>query len=258
MSIREEWQLVAHSPDITPATGSVAQAIARRIRPGKAGERLPQRTLLAESVGVSSKGTVIKALKELEELGVIQLEIPPKGSRQPSRIVWALECPQDCLMDHNKGNAKTEKTHLERELEKLESEESEKATRPNPQTTTRPNPQTALTSINKRERSSLISIIEKTLESLEVKTDQHQALMNALVNDEELGKVQTRAEQLALKAEHDPQRYLAAIATREPWKLLPKEKPAQAPPDFSHLPRQLREAQKRKYKALAERAANDR
>lgn len=257
MSIREEWQLVAHSPKVTPATGSVAQAIARRIRPGKTSEHIPQRTLLAESIGVSSKGTVIRALKELEELGVIRLEISAKGSRKPSLITWSLECPQDCLMDHTKGNTKTTKTHLERELEKLESEEREIATRPNPETTTRPNPETALTSIKNRERSSLISVVEKALNDLAEKTNQHQALIDALANGEELARVQARAEQLALKAEHDPQRYLAAIATREPWKLLPKEKPAQAPPDFSHLPRELREAQERKYRALAIKAANE-
>lgn len=254
MSIREEWQLVAHSPKVTPATGSVAQAIARRIRPGKSSEHLPQRTLLAESIGVSSKSTIKKALEELEELGVIRLEVSPKGSRKPSLITWALECPQDCLIDHNKGNAKSDKTHLERELDKARAEN---ATRPNPQDTTRPNPQDTLTSIKKRERSSLISIIELALNELPEKTDLHQKLITALASSEELGNIQARAEQLALKAEHDPQRYLAAIATREPWKLLPKERPVQAPPDFSHLPKELREAQERKYKALAARAINE-
>lgn len=258
MSIREEWQLVAHSPKITPATGSVAQAIARRIRPNKTSERIPQRTLLAESVGVSSKGTIKRALAELVELGVIRLEVSPKGSRKPSLITWSLECPQDCLMDHTKGNTKTTKTHLERQLETLNSEEEEKATHPNPETTTCPNPETALTSINKRERSSLISFIEKALNQIEQKTSEHQALIKALANSEEIALVQVRAEQIALKPHIDnPANYLGHITREEPWKLLPKPKPKQAPPDFSHLRPELREVLERKYKAQTEAAVNE-
>jgi len=218
-----------------------------RIRPNKSSERIPQRTLLAESPGVSSKGTIRPALNQLIEAGVIVEHTQPKGSRSSNLITWALECPADCLMDHTKGNAKTDKTHLERELEKLETE---KATRPNPQTTTRPNPQTALTIVNKRERSSLISIVEKALNELPEKTDQHQALINALEIPDELAKVQARAELLALKAETNLDGYLAAIAANNPWKLLPKEAPRQAPPDLSHLPPAIREAQERKLRRL--------
>jgi len=120
MSDIEEWQLVAHSPQtLSPAEGAVAAAIARRIKPGKISEPIPFRTLYAESIGVRSKATIQSALITLESLGFIQVSKPPKGSRLPSVITWALTCPPDCLIDHANGNKKAKQTKLEIELAAL-------------------------------------------------------------------------------------------------------------------------------------------
>ena len=236
MSFKKEWQLVAHQPDLTPAEGAVAQAIARRIKPDNLSERIPIRTLLAESVGVKSKDTIERALVKLESLGVIRLSKPPKGSRQATLISWVFSCPENCQIDHERGNKKLS---------------TPKATRPNPQDTTRPNPQDALR-IKERERSSLVSLIYDTLKELPNPSSQHLDLLAAIDNPVEVAEIRARTEQLAIKANHDPHSYLKAIAISEPWKLRPKPKPAQAPPDFSHLPPEIAEAQRRKLERLSQ------
>lgn len=245
MSIKEEWQLVAHNQDLTPAEGAVAQAIARRIKPGSQGEFLPIRTLLEESVGVRSKATIESALVRLSQLGLIQITKQPRGSRKPSLITWTLECPPDCLLDHAAGNKKASKTAPERQLEELSKATPEEATRPNPQDTTRPNPQDALRS-KEIEREGYLSFIEEALEALPEKTERHKELLAGLADPETKKAIRFITEQLALKAEQDTYRYLKAIAQRHPWKFLPKPPTEQAPPDLSHLPPELREAQLRK------------
>lgn len=236
MSFKKEWQLVAHQPDLTPAEGAVAQAIARRIKTDNLSERIPIRTLLAESVGVKSKDTIERALTKLESLGVIRLSKPPKGSRQATLISWVLSCPESCQIDHAKGNKKLT---------------TPKVTRPNPQDATRPNPQDALR-VKERERSSLVSFIYDTLKELPNPSAQHLDLLAAIDNPVEVSEIRARTEQLAIKANHDPHSYLKAIAISEPWKLRPKPKPAQAPPDFSHLHPELAEAQRRKLERLSQ------
>lgn len=257
MTYIQEWQLKAHIPELAKSTALVALSIAARIPKKTNRVRLSQRTLIKESY-VNTFGTIKKSLDELEGLGVIRLEPAPRGSRKATLIIWALECPQDCQVDHNNGNAKTDKTLLERQLETLNSEEEEKATRSSDQSETRSSDQSTLISINKRERSSLISSIEKALSQIEQKTSEHQALIKALANSEEVALVQVRAEQIALKPHIDnPANYLGHITRNEPWKLLPKPKPKQAPPDYSHLRPELREVLERKYKAQTEAAVNE-
>jgi hypothetical protein len=121
LSLKEEWQLVAHSAllSLTPAEGAVAQAIARRIRPNSPSEQLPFRTIYAESVGVTSKATIQRALEKLSGLGVIKLSQTASGSRSPRVITWLLECPAECELDHANGNRKLKTTRLEREIEAL-------------------------------------------------------------------------------------------------------------------------------------------
>ena len=243
MTYREEWQLVAHAPtELTPAEGSVAQAIARRIKPGKHSEPIPQRTLYAESIGVKSKDTIKRALARLEALGVIEVRTPPKGSRLPSVITWALECPGDCRQDHSNGNKKTAQTVLERQLEELEKSESQNATRPTHQGTTRPTHQGALRSIKKERDGSFLDCIEEALKKVTSKTEGQRALEAALADSNQRAIVRTAAELLAVKAEQNPENYLAQIAISSPHKLLPsapKTARALTPPDLSHLPREV-------------------
>jgi hypothetical protein len=245
MSFREEWQLVAHQPDLTPAEGAVAQAIARRLKPDSESVLIPLRTLLAESVGVRSKDTIERALIKLESLGVIQVIKPRPGSRQPSKVRWLLTCPEGCEQDHSRANER---------LRPVKDSPSQKATRPNPQDKTRPNPQDALRS-KERERSSLVSFIEQTLSELPNPSALHLELLAALENPAEVELVRARADLLFMKAEQDGHAYLKAIITSSPHKLKPKPTPEQAPPDFSHLAPEIAAAQMRKWeKLLSERA----
>lgn len=242
MSIKLEWQLVAHNEGLTAAEGAVAQAIARRIRPDNeaSGERIPIRTLYAESVGVKSKDTIERALARLISLGIIQVRKPGKGSRQASVITWALQCPEGCQLDHANGNTRI-KTGKE--------STSPKATRPNPQDATRPNPQDALRS-KERERDPLVSFISQTLKELPNPTPQHLELLSGLDNPEELAEIRTRAKFYLNEADYDEFSYLRKIITNSPTRLKPKPKPEQAPPDFSHLPPELAAAQMRKRERL--------
>lgn len=249
MSLKEEWQLVAHNKHLTPAQGSVALAIARRIDPHTLETKLSFKALYAESVGVGSKETISKALDLLEELGVITRTQPLRGSRTAQLIRWVLECPLDCQSDHSNANKKLKLTRLERENKPaIEPEQEERHAHSLGHDT--PTHQDALRKKEIRERETLLSFIEEALET-ESETAAHLALSEALKDPEQRALIRTRAEQLAIKADN-PKPYLKAIAIKSPEKLLPKLPTPQAPPDFSHLPKDIREAQLRKWQRLQE------
>lgn len=242
MSLKEEWQLVAHSAplSLTPAEGAVAQAIARRIKPNSPSEEIPFRTIYAESVGVSSKATIQAALAKLEALGVIQISKTPRGSRKPSVITWLLSCPGECDLDHANGNRKLKTTALEREFASLAKETLESDT---PQSLGHDTPQ-SLGHLKKerKEREGILSFIEEALEETQELNPHQRELKEALKDPEKRSLIRNQAELLAIKA-RDVRAYLGAIATSSPQKLLPKSLPQQAPPDYSHLSREMRELQ---------------
>lgn len=263
MSLKEEWQLVAHNKDLTPAEGAVAQAIARRIRPGNNSEPIPFRTLYAESVGVSSKETIKRALVRLEALGVIQVSKTPKGSRKPSVISWVLACPSECQLDHANGNRRAAKTKLEREFLEAQLTKPQDSDTPHSVGHDTPHSVGHLKKEKKEREDSYISFIRETLlEQAELNPNQSN-LLEALIDPEEVGKVRARAEQIVLdKSPADPFSYLAAIAKRDPYKLLPKPQATQAPPNLSHLPAGIREIELAKLNrpdpfAAQKAAAND-
>lgn len=241
MSTTLEWQLVAHSQDLTLAEGSVAQAIARRIRPGNQSEPIPFRTLYAESVGVKSKETIKNALIRLETLGVIQVSKQPKGSRKPSVIHWVLACPGECQLDHAKGNTKTATTLLEKEFLARETSKLSESDTPQPLGHDTPQPLGHLKKLKERD-SSLVSFIAETLLEIENPTPSQVALLEALGKPETSGLVRARAEQIIVsKNPESVYSYLKAVVLKTPHSLLPKPAITQAPPGLGHLPPGLRE-----------------
>jgi hypothetical protein len=252
LSLKEEWQLVAHSAllSLTPAEGAVAQAIARRIRPNSPSEELPFRTIYAESVGVTSKATVQRALEKLASLGVIRIPKTAPGSRSPRVITWLFECPAECELDHANGNRRLKTTRLERELEALADKTPESNT-PTGLGHDTPHSVGHLKKENK-EREGILSFIEKALSEAGQLDPNQRELKEALKSPEKREAIRAKAELMAIKAQ-DVRAYLSAIATNSPEKLLPRALPKQAPPDYSHLPREIRELQ---LKADAMRAAN--
>jgi hypothetical protein len=256
-----EWQLVAHYKALTPAQGAVATAIARRILPGSVSERIPFRTLYAESIGVQSKETVKVALARLEELGVIRISKEPPGSRRPSVITWTLECPPECQSDHSKANTRLNKTRLEREREPLESEPLEA----NPEQVEdsfasyslgHDTPQLLgrFKKDKKREKSFLISCIEKALDQVAEKTPSHRELGAALASPEGAQQVRVAAELLVVNAT-SPEAYLIKVATKNPERLLPRAPKAQQLPDLSAIPKALRAEFLESYQRNLEKAA---
>jgi hypothetical protein len=244
MSLNEEWQLVAHNKDLTAAEGAVAQAIARRIRPGNKSEPIPFRTLYAESVGVSSKETIKRALVRLEALGVIQVSKTPKGSRKPSVISWLLECPSECQLDHANGNRRAARTKLERELLELAETQHQNSDTPHSVGHDTPHSVGRFKKEKKEREGSLVSFIRETLLELENITPLQGQLLEALTDPQLAGQVRARAEHLILSKEpQDPYNYLAAIAKKDPQKLFPKPPATQAPPNLSHLPPGIRETE---------------
>jgi hypothetical protein len=242
MSLYEEWQLVAHNKDLTAAEGAVAQAIARRIRPGNNSEPIPFRTLYAESVGVSSRETIKRALVRLEALGVIQVSKTLKGSRNPRVISWLLECPRECELDHANGNRRAAKTKLEREFLELSQTEPQELRHSHSVGHDTPTPVGRFKKEKKEREGSLVSFIRETLLELDRNTPLQEQLLEATTDPQLAGEVQARAEQLIVSKEpENPYNYLAAIAKKDPHKLFPKPQTTQAPPNLSHLPAGIRE-----------------
>ena len=243
MSLKEEWQLVAHSAllSLTPAEGAVAQAIARRIRPNSPSEQLPFRTIYAESVGVTSKATVQRALDKLGSLGVIRIPETVPGSRSPRVITWLLECPAECELDHANGNRKLKTTRLEREFEALATQTPESNT-PTGLGHDTPQPVGHLKK-EKKEREGILSFIEEALSESGQLNPKQRELKEALEIPEKRALIQAKAELQAVKATDNVRNYISAIALSNPEKLLPRDLPKQSPPDYSHLSREMREFQ---------------
>lgn len=220
MTFIEEWQLVAHSPNLklTHAEALVALAIARRIESGQNSTRLSISTLLAESVAINSRATIQRALEGLEALGVIELSKTRPGSRTARSATWTLTCPGDCQLDHSKANKKLSKTRLERDFEAAEAEGSRPRHAEGLGRDTR-NDWDALRI--KKEREGVLEFISQELSEMPSKGERHKQLEEAIADQELSGEVRIKAEQLALKAENDPRSYLRSITRNSPQKLLP-------------------------------------
>jgi hypothetical protein len=220
MTLRDEWQLVAHKPkSLTLSQLAIAHAIARRL-PNADSVRIPQRTLLAES-GVKSSGTVVLGLTALEEAGLISITPAAIGSRKASLITWLLACPEDCRIDHQNANKKLpQKTAVQ--------SESQDSSRSDSRSVTRPDSRSALRIDIKKERRDFFSFIEEELSAIETQTQDHQDLAKALSDPEQHSQVRERAELLSAKATIAPEAYLKRIVRDDPKQLLPRAKTAQA------------------------------
>lgn len=228
MSLYKEWQLVAHAPKaLTIAQGSVAVAIARRIKEVNQSEPIPQRTLVLESVGVSSRSTVQIAIVQLELLGIVRVRHYP-GSRKPALITWTLECPDNCPIDHSMGNAK-----------KAKSANPKSTSLTEPRASTLTEPRASLT-VNNKEGEKFLAFIENSLEKAN-KNDDQLSLSEALKDPKQRELIKAKAEQLSAQAD-SPESYLGAIARANPLHLLPRPPKAKPAPDTSHLPLFVREA----------------
>jgi hypothetical protein len=71
--------------------------------------------------------------------------------------------------------------------------------------------------------------------------DDHLALAEALKDPAQRELIQTRAEQLAVKADN-PEAYLKSITRDKPRDLLPRAPKQKAAPDYSYLPLEIQEA----------------
>lgn len=242
MAFIQEFQLLAHSPKrLTHAQRLVAHVIAMRTLPNADSLAIPFRTLCKET-NINSKSTMARALETLEALAVIRIQKQPPGSRKPSLIFWTLECPLDCQMDHARGNAKTPKTHLERELQKAKKLSPQIAThRENEDTTLREN-EDALRSSNKREGAAFLEPIKTWLLGMEIRTKRHEALLNAIQDPGSQKEVISLIEEAAKKSNKDEANYLITVASNSPWKLTPKSAAIDTPQDLSNMPPEIQEA----------------
>jgi hypothetical protein len=101
-----------------------------------------------------------------------------------------------------------------------------------------------------------LGFVEEALVKVQERTEQQEALFIALSDPEQRSAIRTRAEHLAVRAEQNPENYLAQIALTSPHRLLPKAV-AQEPPDFSYLSYEEAEAALRKWhRDQQERAAS--
>jgi len=245
MSLREEWQLKAHSPKMNLATALVALAVASRIDPTRLSVKIPQRTLLAESVAITSRNTISKALNELQALGVIHRSKRAQGSRNATLITWVLQCPENCQIDHDRGNARKSKAPTTR------SPIEHSYPQPTPTNAHSLSHDTltdwgALTKEQLREKGVLAFTYE-VLQTIKEPTETHRALLSALRDRDNRLIVESKAEEIANSASSNWQSYLRKFIVDTPNKLLPKPLPeAQAEAQA----REFRE--KRRAKLLAE------
>lgn len=226
------WQLVAHSPKLSPAAGSIAGLIAMRIKKGKDSERIPQRTLYIESPGISSKRTIRPVLEQLIAAGVIAEHRQPEGSRKSSLITWTLECPPGCQIDHYGGNTKLKKQPPESSKNSPEMTSSETADCPTTKTADCPTTKTALTSKQEREGEAFFEHIKTSLLAIQNRTKKHEALLIALDRKDLRNELLDKIENYLTKSDSNPKNFLITVATDTPWKLTPKS--AAKNSDFSN------------------------
>lgn len=229
MSIKEEWQLVAHKPKtLTLSQLAIAHAIARRL-PNAESVRIPQRTLLQES-GIKSSGTVVLALKALEEAGLIKVTPSVVGSRKANLITWLLTCPEGCQVDHQNANTRIPK-------KPISPSGPEKSSRSENRGVSRSENRSALRIDKKEREGSLVSFIRETLLELDSPSPLQAQLLEAAQDLKTSGLVNTQAELIIVsKNPESAYSYLKAIALKDPHKLLPKPAITQAPQSFEHLP----------------------
>jgi hypothetical protein len=193
--------------------------------------------------GIRSRSTIDKAIKELAELGV--LEVVRERQRQPRAFRFLVECPEGCerLKDHNTKLERSRQSEPPKTPEATSPEETSVRRLGNhlPQIEQRVSVDWAtnrypIDTSNKKddmEKSFEILFITETLEALKTSnefTANHALLSKALLEIPEL--IEEKAKAIQARATHSPQKYLLNSITNSPISLIPKQSPAKTEEDL--------------------------
>jgi hypothetical protein len=193
--------------------------------------------------GIRSRSTIDKAIKELAELGI--LEVVRERQRQPRAFRLLVECPEGCerLKDHNTKLERSRQSEPPKTPEATSPEETSVRRLGNhlPQIGQRVSVDWAtnrypIDTSNKKDdmkKSFEILFITETLEALKTSNDytaNHALLEKALLEIPEL--IEEKAKAIQARAIHSPQKYLLNSITNSPTSLIPKQNPAKTEEDL--------------------------
>ena len=239
MSFHHTRRLTEHWPDNTKdlslGTKLVATTITNHLNAKTFSFSISAKSLM-KWTGIRSRSTIDKAIKELAELGV--LEVVRERQRQPRAFRLLVECPEGCerLKDHNTKLERSRQSEPPKTPEATSPEETSVRRLGNhlPQIEQRVSVDWAtnrypIDTSNKKddkEKSFEILFITETLEALKTSnefTANHALLSKALLEIPEL--IEEKAKAIQARAKHTPHKYLLNSITNSPISLIPKQDP---------------------------------
>jgi DNA-binding transcriptional ArsR family regulator len=247
MSFHHTRRLTEHWPDntkdLSPAVKLVAITITNHLNAKTFSFSISAKSL-SKWTGGLSRSTIDKAVKELAELGI--LEVVRERQRQPRAFRLLVECPEGCerLQDHNTKLERSRQSEPPKTPEATSPEETSSSRLGNhlPQIEQRVSVDWAtnrypIDTSNKKDdmkKSFEILFITETLEALKTSkefTANHALLEKALLEIPEL--IEEKAKAIQARATHSPQKYLLNSITNSPISLIPKQdpKPQEAKPE---------------------------
>ena len=237
MSFHHTRRLTEHWPDntkdLSPAVKLVATTITNHLNAKTFSFSISAKSL-SKWTGGLSRSTIDKAVKELAELGV--LEVVRERQRQPRAFRLLVECPEGCerLQDHNTKLERSRQSEPPKTPEATSPEETSVRRLGNhlPQIEQRVSVDWAtnrypIDTSNKKDdmkKSFEILFITETIEALKTSnefTANHALLEKALLEIPEL--IEEKAKGIQARATHSPQKYLLNSITNSPISLIPKQ-----------------------------------
>lgn len=234
MSFHHYRRLTEHWPentkDLSPAVKLVAITITSHLNDKTQTFQLSSKSLMKWS-GIKSRSTIDEAVRELVDLGVLQVE--RERARRPRGFRLLVECPPDCkqLKGHN---TKLELSDLsKRETQEAQDVQTSVIERPQigqvmpvDWATNRKTIENKIDEKDDRKESFEFLFIKETLQQLKDSnqfTSKHELLSKALLENQD--QVEEKARAIQARAKGNPQSYLLKVITDTPNSFIPKQDP---------------------------------
>jgi DNA-binding transcriptional ArsR family regulator len=271
MSFHHTRRLTEHWPDntkdLSPAVKLVATTITNHLNAKTDSFSISAKSLTKWTNGLS-RSTIDKAVKQLADLGV--LEVVRERQRAPRAFRLLVECPQGCerLKDHNTKLERSRQIQTQKAPETAAPEETSSSRLDNeflqigqrvpPDKATNRYPINTLNKKDDMKESFEYLFITETLEALKTSnqyTANHALLSKALLEIPEL--IEERARAIQERATHSPHKYLLNSITNSPTSLIPKQETPKQETESHKWKKQVAAADhnqriKSQYKALWE------
>jgi hypothetical protein len=226
--LTEHWP--ENTKDLSPAVKLVAITITSHLNDKTQTFQLSSKSLMKWS-GIKSRSTIDEAVRELVDLGVLQVE--RERARRPRGFRLLVECPPDCkqLKGHN---TKLELSDLsKRETQEAQDVQTSVIERPQigqgmpvDWATNRKTIENKIDEKDDRTESFEFLFIKETLQQLKDSnqfTSKHELLSKALLENQD--QVEEKARAIQARAKGNPQSYLLKVITDTPNSFIPKQDP---------------------------------